>query len=543
MKRMKLSQRANWLAALVLSIGMAFGKTTPNQEEPGDWGVLPQGDDGYLFQYLVEDIKRHYAEGRVMARLGDTLAVRYEFNRIAAGLAALEELEDSTVTQEDWDYVQALAGLTTNDFKPFLSPEQQEEIATESFKEQLRFLQPQPAFNGKDTFLVVDDRDGHLPLIINRRVRAMINFLETQRHDEFQKWLNRYALYGDTIKAILREHEVPPELVFQALIESGLNPRAYSYAHAAGPWQFIISTARRYGLKRNWWVDERRDIIKSTHAAALYLRDLYQEFENWYLAMAAYNAGEGRIWRVIYREGHRDFWRMQTISRQTRNYVPMILAAAVIARDPEAYGFTIMESNPWEFDEVVVRRPLDLDRIANAIGVAYKELKALNPELRQGVTPPEGPYVLRVPKGKGPHLEKVLPTLPVSTQKSYVIHRVRRGETLSGIARRYGVSMRSIARANRLRNWHRLRVGQRLRIPGGQLRRATRTSRRQRVVLPEEQYERLVYVVRKGDTLGEIAERYHTRAQYIRRWNGLRRGEYIYPGQRLTIYKRKGQSG
>ena len=497
-------------------------------------------DDDFLLEYYVQEAKRYYADARLMAVFGDSLGVQFEVERMVAALAAIEEL-DKPQPEEVSEAVRGLSELAASDFEGYLSADLQSLLGQPSFKEQLsRMSDLLDSLDGDQSFVVVDDRDGHLPLILNKRVKTMITFLQERRHAEFQTWLDRYALYATTIKPILASYGLPEELIFLAMIESGLNPRAYSYAHAVGPWQFIYSTGKRYNLDRTWWVDERRDIVKSTHAGAQYLSDLYNEFENWYLAMAAYNSGELRIRRAIRREGHRDYWRMITLPRQTRNYVATVLAAAIICRDPEAYGFTLKPYEDWSYEVVEVERSLDLDRIARALKVPYAELKALNPELRQGVTPPQDdPYLLKVPGGKGNLSAVDLETIPTSDKLEMQIHYVRRGETLSTIARRYGVTVNQLVQANHIRNRNRLSVGQKLSVPAPGSRSSTTHSSRSRVSLPEDQYDRVVYVVRKGDTLGHIAERYHTRASRIRAWNGLSYGDYIYPGQRLTIYTRK----
>lgn len=496
-------------------------------------------DDDFLLEYFLQESKRYYADARLMIVANDTLGVQFEVERMVATLAAIEEL-DEPIPEEIRETITGLNELASTDFKGYITKDLQDLLGQPSLKDQLsRMSDLLDSLDADVDFVVIDDRDGHLPLILNKRVERMITLLTERKHKEFQLWLDRYALYASTIRPILASYEIPEELIFLAMIESGLNTKAYSYAHAVGPWQFIYSTGKRYNLKRDWWVDERRDMIKSTHAGAQYLKDLYDEFDNWYLAMAAYNTGEARVRRTIRREGHRDYWRMITLPRQTRNYVATVLAAAIIGQDPERYGFTLKELEQWEFEVIDVPRSLDLDKIARTLKVNYTELKAINPELRQGVTPPrKTPYPLRVPVGKGDIDPKKLAAIPTSDKIDYQVHYVRRGETLSTIARRYGVSVTKLQQANKIRNRNRLSVGQKLIIPAPKSYASSGSSSKS-TAPSTSKYDKHVYTVKKGDTLGHIAEAYKTSAKSIRYWNGLRYGQHIYPGQKLKIYTKK----
>ena len=499
-------------------------------------------DDDFLLEYFIQEAKRYYADARLMIVARDTMGVQFEVERLVATLAAIEELDDE-IPDEVAETVRGLSELASNDFHGYISEDLQDLLGQPSLKDQLsRMSDLLDSLDQDLSFVVVDDRDGHLPLIMNNRVKTMIQLFQEKKHSEFQTWLDRYAQYATTIQPILTSYGLPEELIFLAMIESGLNTSAYSYAHAVGPWQFISATGRRYGLKRDWWVDERRDLVKSTHAGAKYLKDLYDEFDDWYLAMASYNTGEARVRRSIRREGHRDYWRMISLPRQTRNYVATVLAAAIIGRDPEAYGFNIPEMSDWNYEVVEIDRSLDLDKIAAAMHINYQELKTHNPELRQGVTPPgKTPYPLRVPQGSGGDIVTAVAQLPTSDKIDYQVHYVRRGETLSVIANRYGVSLTKLVQANRIHNQNRLSVGQKLVIPAPKnyVSTAASTTATATSTSPGSDYAKSTYTVRKGDTLGQIAENYHTSAKRIRYWNGLDYNDHIYPGQKLTIYTRK----
>jgi membrane-bound lytic murein transglycosylase D len=393
------------------------------------------------------------------------------------------------------------------------------------------FVEPLEVEMGSSQFTVIDDRDGHIPLVRNKQVDQFIEFFQTKGKKQFQIWLNRYIEYGELIGEILREEDMPQELIFLAMIESGLNPRAYSKANAAGIWQFIYSTGKSFGLKRTWYVDERRDPIKSTHAAADFLKGLYQEFDHWYLAMAAYNCGEGRVRRAIRLHQTSDFWQLHSLPRETRNYLPYYLAAAIIGRAPDQYGFSSNASSikPFEFDLVKINQSADLTVIARSAGINLKTLKLFNPELRQSATPSEGSYSLRIPKGRKETFFANFTALPNDQKfaQQNLIHKVKRGESLWTISSRYKVSIHDLAAVNKIRNRHKIQIGQKLTVPikggvgvdGG----------------PPGHYK-VVYKVKRGDTLGQIAEDYGTRTNHIRRWNNINYGDYIHPKQKLVLW-------
>lgn len=498
-------------------------------------------DDDFLLEYFIQEAKRYYADGRLMIVAQDTLGVQFEVERLVATLAAIEEIDDP-IPEEIREMVSGLSELASSDFEGYISKDLKDLLGQPSLKDQLSKMSDLlDSLDADVSFMVVDDRDGHLPLILNSRVKTMIKFLRDRKHKEFQIWLDRYSFYATTIRPILASYGLPEELIYLAMIESGLNTKAYSYAHAVGPWQFISATGRRYGLKRDWWVDERRDVVKSTHAAAKYLKALHDEFDDWYLAMASYNTGEARVRRTIRREGHRDYWRMITLPRQTRNYVATVLAAAIISSDPESYGFHINELTDWEYEVIDIDRSLDLDKIAHALRVNYQDLKTYNPELRQGVTPPsKKPYQLKVPLGKGSVSIKDMASIPTSDKIDYQVHYVRRGETLSVIARKYNVSLTKLVQANRIKNRNRLSVGQKLVIPAPKSYATSSTKKTtSKASPPASDYIKKTYTVKRGDTLGQIAESFNTSAKRIRHWNGLRYGQHIYPGQKLTVYTKK----
>jgi membrane-bound lytic murein transglycosylase D len=268
----------------------------------------------------------------------------------------------------------------------------------------------------------------------------------------------------------LKEHGLPEDLVYLSLIESGFNPYAYSRAKAVGLWQFISRTGERYGLRVNWWVDERRDPEKSTIAAAKYLKDLYDLFASWYLAAAGYNAGEYKIMKAIKRYRTEDFWKLtdqRYLKRETKDYVPQMIAAALIAKEPEKYGFIDIEyQEPLRYEKVKVPELTDLDLIAKACETSLEEIKDLNPEIRRGVTPPnENEYEIKIPFGKGDLYLKNLEALQPLEKFQFKTHLVKKGETLKRITKTYRVDLEPLLEINHLNKKSSISNGMTLLIP------------------------------------------------------------------------------
>ncbi|MEZ5065675.1 MAG: LysM peptidoglycan-binding domain-containing protein [bacterium] len=382
-----------------------------------------------------------------------------------------------------------------------------------------------------------DVTQGSIEAIRNHHVDRWIDYFTGDGRDVFQRWLDRKSQYEPVIHAAFARHGLPPELEYHAMIESGFSTSAYSWAHAVGIWQFVSGTAKRYGLRCDWWVDERRDPEKSTEAAARYLAELHQEFGDWELALAAYNVGEGRVRQQIRRQNTRDFWQLR-LPRETRNHVPKFYAALILGSDPEAWGFSVNRSELPASESVQLDFTVDFDALADCAGTDDRTIAALNPALIRGCTPPDASgYEVRVPAGKGESTQLRIAALPEDQRVRWERHTVRRGDTLSEIAERYGTTVTAVMSANRLRSSHLLRVGQELMIPRGQ-RSASPPSFASAPSGPSG--GSTTYTVRKGDTLSEIAARYRTSVKNIRRWNRV--GNTIYPGQKLKIYAKGGSS-
>jgi len=312
--------------------------------------------------------------------------------------------------------------------------------------------------------------DFDIPIVINAKVEQFIQYFQTTARKVFANWLARSEKYIPSMKNLLKENGLPEDLVYLALIESGFNPYAYSRSKASGPWQFIYLTGKKYGLRSNWWIDERRDPEKSTIAAAKYLKDLHDMFECWYLAAAGYNAGEKKIAAAMKRYGTEDFWELtkyRYLKRETKDYVPQMIAAALIAKEPEKYGFIGIEyQEPLRYEKVKVPEVTDLRLIAKACEVAVDDIKDLNPELSRWCTPPNFPdYEIKVPFGKKELFLRNFEALSPGERSKFKTHAVKKGETLSKIARLYRVDLEPILELNRLSKKSRLSKGMDLLIP------------------------------------------------------------------------------
>jgi len=315
-----------------------------------------------------------------------------------------------------------------------------------------------------------DEFDFDIPIVINARVEQFIECFQTSARERFVTWLGRSQKYIPLMKNLFKVHGLPEDLVYIAFIESGFDPYAYSRSRASGPWQFISWTGKRYGLKVNWWVDERRDPEKSTLAAAKYLKDLHERFECWYLAAAGYNAGEYKIINAMKRYRTGDFWKLaeyRYLKRETKNYVPQMIAAALIAKDPERYGFTDIEyQEPLRYEKVRVPELTGLFLVAKACETSVEEIKNLNPEFQRGVTPPnEDAYEIKIPFGKKDFFLKNFEALQPLEKFQFKTHFVRTGETLSGIARHYRVDLEPFLELNDLKRTSRISKGMTLLIP------------------------------------------------------------------------------
>jgi membrane-bound lytic murein transglycosylase D len=382
----------------------------------------------------------------------------------------------------------------------------------------------------------------------NERVEDWIDFLKGRNAERTHLWLERSGRYAPMIQAELKSRGMPQDLLYLALIESGFSPKAHSRAAAVGIWQFIEETGKRYGLEVSQYVDERRDPVKSTDAALDYLQELHERFGSWYLAAASYNTGENRVDRILREQkgGARGddalFWEIaRFLPQETRDYVPLMLAAGHIAKEPEQYGFAeLAYQDPLEFDAVWVPGESSFELIAQAAGVTAEDIADLNPHLLKGTTPPGRGWSVRIPTGTEDRFSAEFPGL-YRTARAEVAraeetsiaaartHRIRRGETLSHLSRRYGVSVASIRAANGNIAPNRVRIGQVLAIPGVASQ-ATAPSK-PAVSASATTYHR----VRSGESLWTIARRYDVSVKQLQAWNDMGRRSTIRSGERLRV--------
>jgi membrane-bound lytic murein transglycosylase D len=385
-------------------------------------------------------------------------------------------------------------------------------------------------------------QDFDIPIVINEKVEHFIQYFQKTGKNIFSNWLARSEKYIPFMKNLLKENGLPEDLVYMALIESGFNPYAYSRSKASGPWQFIYLTGKRYGLRVTWWVDERRDPEKSTIAAAKYLKDLHDVFECWYLAAAGYNAGERKILNAMKRYRTEDFWELtkyRYLKRETKDYVPQMIAAALIAKDPEKYGFVGIEyQEPLQYEKVEVPAVTDLRLIAKVCEISVEELKDLNPELLRWCTPPHSPsYEIKIPNGKKELFLKNFEALQSVQKFQFKTHIVKKGDSLSRIARLYRVDLEPILEINRLKKKSLLSIGMNLLIP---IPKDTKSITMEKEMLNGKvrnaKFEEITYyTIKKGDTLWGIAEKYNLTISEIKTWNHLDEGDRIYPGDRVKL--------
>jgi membrane-bound lytic murein transglycosylase D len=367
-----------------------------------------------------------------------------------------------------------------------------------------------------------------LPLAMTDPVAGYINYFSSRGRGTLERALARSGRYEDMIRRTLRDEGVPQDLIYLAQAESGFHPLAVSRAGARGMWQFMGSRAQGYGLERNWWVDDRQDPEKATRAAARHLKDLYSEFGDWYLAMAAYNSGPGTVQNAVKRTGYADFWelyRRNALPQETRNYVPIIVAVTIMAKNPAQYGLdSVVKEKPVPYDTIKIDYPIDLRLAAECVDATASDLLDLNPSLLRLTTPKfpgnEGDFELHVPAGTAARFQTAVAAIPVDKRVSWRYHKVQGGETLASIARTYHTTPTAIAEANDLSvgsngvsSNEALAPESRLIIP----------------IAPSKQTDTSTYAhsttryhVRKGDTVESVAQNFGVSAKMLRGWNHLK---------------------
>ncbi len=556
-------KKSYYLLSLTLTLSVILGCSTqtrnisvPVKKAPSPQYDFSLPDTLWLSEKslnMIDSMIYLERKSRDDLREADSIAAQYSLEYMFEIASRFSDQDRETLSA--WHFYDSLQTLADTRYRLLMKGLEKEATEAEEIREDITEIEersfPDSILFGKAEYV---DTSGSMPLTLNRKVRLAIKYFQTKGRPVFTKWLERSGRYEGLIKEVLREKNLPEELAYLAMIESGFNPRSRSYARAVGMWQFISATGRYYGLRHNWWFDERRDIIKSTNAATDHLADLYERFGHWYLALAGYNCNPKRVEYNMRRYKTRNYWKLRRLPRQTRNYVPTFLAAVIIANNPEKFGFHVTKQPPLEVDTVLVSESIDLNVIAKAVDTSYSYIKEINPAVLRWVTPPGVKnFTLYLPKGKKEQFKERYKSIPDSEKRSWVRHKIRRGETLSTIARKYHTSMSVLKRTNKLRG-SMIRAGKYLLIPVPQnkahfyaykshKKKSGKWKKRRYSAKPRTEnsaeYDKVIYEVKKGDTLGEIAENYNTRASKIRRWNGLYYGQNIYPRQKLTIYVHK----
>jgi len=571
------ASRLRWLGSLVLFCGACGGRgpaqptvtppppTSTSQAAPKPSAPPPAALDPVAA--LIATSERHYANGQRELAEGHLDQARREFDlsvsillESSSGARADARLRDHFDRLVDRISAQEATALAEGD--GFSEGPSEPAPIDELLAIASTFDTPVPPAAATEATVRADlAMAAHdIPIPLNDRVLNYIELFQGRLRGHIQSGMDRGAQYLPMIQEVFKSEGLPLDLAYIPLIESAFKPAAQSQKQARGVWQFMRATSEERGLETNWFVDERSDPEKSTRAAADYLKWLYKQFGDWHLALASYNGGPGRVQRAVQRSGIEDFWQLSEgkrhLPRETREYVPLILAAMVIARNPAQYGFAPMATDkPLAYDSVTVTRAVDLRRIAEWTDTPLEGIQALNPELRRWTTPVRADkYDVKVPTGTGDKLRERLTSAATADLAALHWYRVKRGESVAAIARKLGVSRGDLAEANGLSAKARVRPGQDLLVPrapstamvaraesAAPAARTARAStaaasietRRDRPADPPRS-ARVIYKVRRGDTLEKIARAFDTTVAAIKSLNRLR-GNNITAGDRLTI--------
>jgi membrane-bound lytic murein transglycosylase D len=499
----------------------------PKIQEP----VKPKSQPADPADALVAEVEKLYAAGQTNYQAGHLEAAKAKFDQAFNTLLSsnLDIRNNERLEQEFDKLIDAVHELEMAALK-------QGDGFTEPRSE------PAPIDEANDVTFPVDPNikaqaeievkatKSDLPLVMNDQVASFINYFSSTRgRATLEHAWARSGRYHDMISNILKQEGVPQDLIYLAQAESGFQPLALSRAGARGMWQFMAQSGELYGLERSWWVDDRQDPEKATRAAARHLKDLYNQFGDWYLAMAAYNSGASTVQHAVERTGYADFWELYergVLPKETRNYVPIILAVTIMAKNPDKYGLQHVSAEPAPMtDHVTINYPVDLRLVAECVDTSVDYLQELNPSLLRMTTPKDQTFTLILPAGSQEKYETAMSAIPLDMRTYWRYHRVEYGDTLPSIAHKYHTSPSTIAQANNLKDGE-VEAGTKLIIPIAPGHTQTTAF----------SHKATHYKVRKGDTVASVADDFEVPVDKLRKWNHLR-GSALTPGRVLVIYK------